>query len=55
MTDINDEEYEFITTLMDLNEEMRVILVGDDDQNMDFGSRFKIYAAVNNSEKCCYV
>jgi ATP-dependent DNA helicase RecQ len=32
--DINDEEYEFITTLMDLNEEMRVILVGDDDQNI---------------------
>uniref|UniRef100_UPI00261B077D 3'-5' exonuclease n=1 Tax=Flavobacterium sp. TaxID=239 RepID=UPI00261B077D len=32
--DINDEEYELITTLMDLNEEMRVILVGDDDQNI---------------------
>ena len=32
--DINKEEYELITTLMDLNEEMRVIFVGDDDQNI---------------------
>ena len=32
--DINSDEYELIKVLMELNEEMRVILVGDDDQNI---------------------
>ena len=32
--DINNDEYELIITLIDLNEEMRVIFVGDDDQNI---------------------
>lgn len=32
--DINEQEYKLITTLMDFNEEMRVIAVGDDDQNI---------------------
>ncbi|TMI72597.1 MAG: RecQ family ATP-dependent DNA helicase [Bacteroidetes bacterium] len=32
--DMNGGEYELVTTLMDVNEEMRVILVGDDDQNI---------------------
>lgn len=32
--DINSEEYELINTLIDLNDDMRVIAVGDDDQNI---------------------
>lgn len=32
--DINDEEFELIRTLIKENEEMRVIAVGDDDQNI---------------------
>ncbi len=32
--DMNAEEYELIKSLMEHNEEMRVILVGDDDQNI---------------------
>ena len=32
--DMNREEYELVKALMDKNEEMRVILVGDDDQNI---------------------
>jgi ATP-dependent DNA helicase RecQ len=32
--DINSEEYELIQELMKVNEEMRVIFVGDDDQNI---------------------
>lgn len=32
--DMNKEEYELIKVLMEHNEEMRVILVGDDDQNI---------------------
>ncbi|MFW5886499.1 MAG: UvrD-helicase domain-containing protein, partial [Bacteroidota bacterium] len=32
--DINEEEYKLIETLMEINEEMRVIVVGDDDQNI---------------------
>ena len=32
--DMDADEYELITTLMDKNEEMRVIAVGDDDQNI---------------------
>ncbi len=32
--DINSDEYELINVLMELNEEMRVIFVGDDDQNI---------------------
>ncbi len=32
--DMNADEYELVRTLMDVNEEMRVILVGDDDQNI---------------------
>ncbi len=32
--DMNKEEYELVRALMDQNEEMRVILVGDDDQNI---------------------
>ncbi len=32
--DMDADEYELITTLMYLNEEMRVIAVGDDDQNI---------------------
>jgi len=32
--DMDADEFELINTLMDLNEEMRVIAVGDDDQNI---------------------
>lgn len=32
--DMNKEEYELVKALMEQNEEMRVILVGDDDQNI---------------------
>ena len=32
--DINEDEFSLITTLMEQNEEMRVIAVGDDDQNI---------------------
>lgn len=32
--DMNEAEFELVKTLMDRNEEMRVILVGDDDQNI---------------------
>lgn len=32
--DMNREEYELVKALMEQNEEMRVILVGDDDQNI---------------------
>lgn len=32
--DMNKEEYELVKSLMEHNEEMRVILVGDDDQNI---------------------
>ena len=32
--DMNSDEYELVKTLMEENEEMRVILVGDDDQNI---------------------
>ncbi|MBY0536119.1 MAG: RecQ family ATP-dependent DNA helicase [Chitinophagaceae bacterium] len=32
--DMNKEEYELVKVLMEQNEEMRVILVGDDDQNI---------------------
>jgi ATP-dependent DNA helicase RecQ len=32
--DMNSEEYELVQVLMEQNEEMRVILVGDDDQNI---------------------
>lgn len=32
--DMNEDEYNLICTLMELNEEMRVIAVGDDDQNI---------------------
>ncbi|MGE4321126.1 MAG: RecQ family ATP-dependent DNA helicase [Acholeplasmataceae bacterium] len=32
--DISEEEYELITTLMDYNPDLRVIAVGDDDQNI---------------------
>lgn len=32
--DMNQEEFELVKTLMDYNEEMRVIMVGDDDQNI---------------------
>lgn len=32
--DINDDEFSLINTLMEQNEEMRVIAVGDDDQNI---------------------
>jgi ATP-dependent DNA helicase RecQ len=32
--DMNSEEYELVKVLMEQNEEMRVILVGDDDQNI---------------------
>jgi ATP-dependent DNA helicase RecQ len=32
--DMNADEYELVKTLMEVNEEMRVILVGDDDQNI---------------------
>lgn len=32
--DMNADEYELVKTLMNVNEEMRVILVGDDDQNI---------------------
>ncbi|MDV7394237.1 UvrD-helicase domain-containing protein, partial [Arthrospira platensis SPKY1] len=32
--DINEDEYNLIGALMDQNEEMRVIAVGDDDQNI---------------------
>jgi len=32
--DINDAEFELINTLMDKNEDMKVIAVGDDDQNI---------------------
>lgn len=32
--DMNKEEYELVRALMEQNEEMRVILVGDDDQNI---------------------
>ncbi len=32
--DMDADEYELISTLIDLNEEMRVIAVGDDDQNI---------------------
>ncbi len=32
--DMNKDEYELVTALMEQNEEMRVILVGDDDQNI---------------------
>jgi ATP-dependent DNA helicase RecQ len=32
--DIDAEEYDLISTLIDLNEDMRIIAVGDDDQNI---------------------
>ncbi len=32
--DMNEEEYELVKVLIDQNEEMRVIFVGDDDQNI---------------------
>ena len=32
--DINAEEYGLVSVLMEQNEEMRVIAVGDDDQNI---------------------
>ncbi|MCY7310023.1 MAG: ATP-dependent helicase, partial [Chitinophagaceae bacterium] len=32
--DMNSDEYKLVQTLMEQNEEMRVILVGDDDQNI---------------------
>jgi len=32
--DMDEDEYNLITTLMDYNEDMRVIAVGDDDQNI---------------------
>src|SRR5690606_14680773 len=32
--DMNQEEFSLVTSLMDQNEDMRVIMVGDDDQNI---------------------
>ena len=32
--DMNSDEFSLVETLMDFNEEMRVIAVGDDDQNI---------------------
>jgi len=53
--DMDEHEFELIKTLMSLNEEMRVIAVGDDDQNIYefrgssakyFGQLIKVYGAV---------
>ena len=48
--DMNEDEYNLICTLMELNEEMRVIAVGDDDQNIyEFrGSSSKSFSCI-----CC--
>jgi len=32
--DMNGDEYDLVKALMEVNEEMKVILVGDDDQNI---------------------
>lgn len=54
--DMNEDEFKLITSLMDQNEEMRVIMVGDDDQNIyEFrGSSPKYleqFIIVNNAKK----
>lgn len=50
--DMNREEFELITTLMQQNEEMRVIAVGDDDQNIyEFRGASSKYLEQFNREK----
>lgn len=54
--DMNNDEFELINTLMQQNEEMRVIAVGDDDQNIyEFRGSSSIYLEqfikVNNAVK----
>ncbi len=54
--DMDEDEFELVKTLMDRNPEMRIIAVGDDDQNIyEFrksdSKYFQIFANLNNSQK----